>query len=213
MAQRQLRTVLTDFLRSIQDCRQLAADAYTWSLPGGQPRITRNRRDQLVEMAFLRVFLAWEVFVEESFVLYLAGQSPPRGKAPPRFAFPPNSRIAAEWVIPEGRSYAGWTVPHHVSNRAERFFRDGRPFATVLRNNQTALEESRTIRNAIAHKSMAARDKFETLARPKLGGVLPPNLTVGGFLSTTVPGTAPPISFLESYVGKIELAAGLIVRS
>jgi len=164
-------------------------------------------------MAFLRAFLAWEVFVEESFVLYLTGQSPPRGKAPRRFAFPPDFKTATEWVIPEGRAYAGWTVPQHVSNRAERFFRDGKPFAAVLRGNQTTLEESRTIRNAIAHKSMGARDKFEALARPKLGGILPPNLTVGAFLGTTVPGSAPPISFLESYVAKIESAAGLIVRS
>jgi len=213
VALRQLRTVASDFLRSMQDCRRLAADAYQWSLPGVHRRISRSRRDQITEMAFLRAFLAWEVFVEESFVLYLTGQSPPRGKAPRRFAFPPDFKTATEWVIPEGRAYAGWTVPQHVSNRAERFFRDGKPFAAVLRGNQTTLEESRTIRNAIAHKSMGARDKFEALARPKLGGILPPNLTVGAFLGTTVPGSAPPISFLESYVAKIESAAGLIVRS
>jgi len=213
VAQRRLRTVRADFLRSVRDCRQLAADAHRWSLPGAAPHISRNRRDQLIEMAFLRAFLAWEVFIEESFVLYLAGQAPPRGRAPRRFAFPPDFRTAGEWVIPEGRSYAGWTVPQHVSNRAERFFQEGRPFAPVLRSNQTALDESRIIRNAIAHNSTGARGKFEALARPKLGGILPPNLTVGAFLGTTIPGTAPPISFLEAYVGKIELAAGLIVRS
>src|SRR5208337_1094296 len=161
---------------------------------------------------FLRAFLAWEVFVEESFILYLSGQNPPRGRSPNRFAFPPNLKTAMEWVVPEGRPYAGWTVPAHVTNRAERFFRDGRPFADVLRANQHSLEEARIIRNAIAHKSMSARDKFETLVRTKLGA-LPPHTTVGSFLGTTVVGMAPPVSFLESYIGHIDLAARRIVPS
>ena len=212
MAQRQLRTVLADFLRSLQECKRLSADAYQWSLPGAQPHISRTRRDLMTEMAFLRAFLAWEVFVEEAFILYLAGQDPPRGRAPNRYAFPPNLETAREWVVPEGRTYAGWTLPAHVSQRAERFFRHGRPFASVFRGNQHALDEARIIRNAIAHKSLSARDKFETFVRTKLG-TLPPTLTVGSFLGTTAPRTVPPVSFLESYIGTIDWAARQIVPS
>jgi len=210
VAQRQLRTVLAEFLGSLRECRRLSADAYRWSLPGAQPHISRIRRDNLTEMAFLRAYLAWEVFLEESFILYLAGQNAPRGRKPIRYAFPPNMAFAMQWVIPEGRSYAGWTIPIHITNRAERFFRNGRPFAAVLRSNQNSLDEARIIRNAIAHKSMSVRDKFETLVRNKMG-ILPPNLTVGSFLGTTTPGTAPPVSFLEAYLGNIDLAARQIV--
>jgi hypothetical protein len=216
VGQRRLQTVLADFARSVQDCRQLAVDAHSWAAPGAhgaRPYLSLRRRDSLVEMAFLRAFLAWEVFVEESFVLYLAGQKPPRGRAPFRHAFPPNHKIATEWVVPEGRPYARWTIAGEVSQRAERFFRDGRPFAGVLRGNQTALDETRIIRNAIAHKSTSARLTFETLAREKLL-TLPPNLTVGAFLGTIVPGgAAPPTSFLEFYISKIDLAAKMIVPS
>jgi hypothetical protein len=210
VAQRQLRTVLAEFLRSLQDCRRLSLDAYRWSTPGAQPHISRNRRDNMTEMAFLRAFLAWEVFVEESFVLYLAGQRAPRGRALRRHAFPPNLKTAMEWVIPEGRTYASWTIPAHVTNRAERFFRGGLPYAPVLRANQHLLEEARIIRNAIAHRSMSARDKFENLVRTKLG-FLPPNTTVGSFLGTTVPGTVPPVSFFEYFTGNIHFAARRIV--
>jgi hypothetical protein len=116
-----------------------------------------------------------------------------------------------EWVVPEGRDYAGWTVPAHVKDRAGRFFRAGRPFAPALSINQNTLDDARHIRNAIAHESTSAQDKFQKLARRQLG-TLPQNFTVGRFLSTTKPGSAPPVSFLEFYLAKIEFTAQSIVR-
>ena len=215
MPQHRLSTVLNGFLQTLQECRQLAADAQTWSLPGAhgaRPYISTKRRDHITEMAFLRAFQAWEVFVEESFILYLWGHKPPRGRAPSRYAFPPSHRTAMEWVIPEGRDYAQWTVAQHVTERAERFFKAGGPFSPVLKGNQNALDEIRTIRNAIAHKSLGARLKFEKMVRDKLS-VLPPKLTVAGFLSTTEPKSTPPIVFLEYYIGRIDSAARQIVPS
>lgn len=113
MAQRKLGTVLAELVRGLSECRQISADAYRWSLAGAHPHISRRRRDYMTEMALLRAFLAWEVFVEESFVLYLSGQRPPLGRAPSRYAFPPSYRMALDWVVPEGRSYASWTVAAH----------------------------------------------------------------------------------------------------
>jgi len=164
----------------------------------------------MTELAFLRAFLAWEAFLEQSFILYLLGQRAPHGRAPHRFAFPLTQRAAMEWVIPEGRQFAEWTHAMHVSSRAEKFFKDGRPFATILRPQQNAFDEARCIRNAIAHQSTSAREKFEELVRNKLT-TLPVNLTVGGFLSTTIPGSAPPVSFMEFYLGKIDFSAQQIV--
>ena len=213
MAPRRLPTVLADFARGLQECRQLAADAHLWSLPGptpGRPLISQKRRDQLAEMAFLRAFMAWECFVEESFILYLIGQLPPRGRPPKRYAFPPNHRTAMDWVVPESRPYARWTNAAEVSGRAERFFEAGRPFSPVLRRNLNTLEEVRIIRNAVAHSSLTTREKFERLVRTKLG-TLPPRLNVGGFLGTTAPGSVPPTSFLEQYLAKIDLAAQQII--
>lgn len=215
MAPRKVGTVLKEFLRSLEECGRLATDAYGWSLPTphqSRPYITRKRRDSMTELAFLRAFLAWETFVEGSFILYLTGQKPPRGRAPRRYAYPPDHKTATKWVVPEGRSYAKWTAAELVSGRAERFFHGGGPYTPVLRGNQNVLREAGIIRNAIAHDSVSTRQKFENLAREKLG-VLPPNLTVGGFLSTAVPMNTPPISFLEFYVGKIEFAARRIAPS
>ena len=213
MAHRKLHTVLGSCVRSMRECRTLAADAYRWSspaLPGQGPSISTKRRDSMTELAFLRAFLAWEAFLERSFVLYLSGQRPPRGRAPHRYAFPPNQAAAKEWVLPESRAYAEWTVATKVSARAERFFRDGRPFAPLLRGNQHLLDEARVIRNAITHESESAREKFDNVVRTKLG-TLPPSATVGGFLVTIVPKSAPPLSFLDFYLDKIQFLAHQIV--
>lgn len=164
----------------------------------------------MTELAFFRAFLAWETFLEESFVLYLAGQKPARGRSPHRYTFPPDLQTATQWVIPEGQDYATWTGASLVSRRAERFFKHGWPYAPVLRRVQNALDESRVLRNAIAHASANAQSKFEKLVRNRLS-TLPPAVTVGAFLGMAVPRSSPPISFLEHYVEKIEFAARQIV--
>jgi len=213
MARRQLQAVLLDFSRRLEEARKLAADAYQWSLPsshGKRPYISAKRRDSLTELAFLRAFLAWERFLEESFILYLLGHQAPHGPAVRRHAFPPSHGAATEWLIPEGRHYAQWTDAATVRTRAERLFKSGRPFAPVLSGNQNVLEEARKIRNAIAHESSNAQARLENLARAKLG-VLPLKFSVGRFLTSGVPGSSPPLSFLDFYFDKIEFAAKRIV--
>jgi len=207
---RQLHHTLNDFRRTLQDCSNLAEDAHQWSLPGSHPHIPRKRSESMIELAFLRAYLAWEVFLEESFVLYLLGMKAPRRAAPKRFTFPPSRRLAKEWIVPEGRPFAKWDA-NSVRVRAGRFFHGGKPFTAALQSNQYALDQAKTIRNAIAHESDEAREKFKTLARDKLNGTLPPTLTAGGFLNAPVPGLAPTQSFLEFYLERIEFVARQIV--
>jgi hypothetical protein len=80
----------------------------------------------------------------------------------------------------------------------------------ALRTSQSLLDENNTIRNAIAHESRTAHDKFENLVRIKIG-TLPSNVTVGSFLGTTIPASSPPRSFLEFYLDKIEFIGEQIV--
>lgn len=208
MAQRELGSVVRQYNSTVRECRRLANDARQWSLPGSPLLLTTMRRDSLIELAFLRGFLAWESFLEESFVLYLLGKNAPRGRPPRRFAMPP-TRSAAQLFVAEGREHTKWDVAS-ASNRAERFFAGGRPFAGPLRSNQSHLSDAGTIRNAVAHKTPRAREKFEALVRRELGA-LPPNMTVGGFLNTTKPSSIPLLSYLEFYLDRTEFIAKQIV--
>jgi hypothetical protein len=211
VAQRQLHVVLGEFHRTVKQCRQFADDAHDWSLPAAGPLISAARRDSIVELAFLRGFLAWESFLEESFILHMLGKQPKRGRPPHRYVMPPN-RKAAFSLTADGRGYAKWEVASEVATRATRFFRDGRPYTAPLRAAQTTLDEARTLRNAVAHRSEAAQRNFDALARNELGGTLPPGLTVGSFLNMTRSASVSPESFLEYYLGTLHLVAGQIIR-
>jgi hypothetical protein len=209
MAQRQPEHALHDFKRTLRDCERLSMDAGKWSAPGSQPHISRKRAESMIELAYLRSYLAWEVFLEESFLLYMVGLKAPRRPAPTRYAFPPNRSFAREWLR-EGRDYAKWDAPN-VVNRAGRYFRSGIPFQVPLRSRQTALQDAKTIRNALAHESDKAWTQFTALARNQLGGSLPPGMTVGRFLNSLKPSATPPITFLEFYLEIFEAVADDIV--
>jgi hypothetical protein len=211
LASRHLHVVLEEFRATVRQARRFADDARRWSLPNANPHISAARRDSIIELAFLRGFLAWESFLEESFILHMLGKIPRRGRAPHRYVQPP-SRKAAFKLSADGRAYASWEVAADVANRATRFFRDGRPYTAPLRAYRNTLDNARTLRNAVAHRSETAQEHFEGLARAELGGVLPPGITVGGFLNTVRPGTAPPQSFLEFYLGTLQTVAEQIVR-
>lgn len=212
MPPRKLQSVLSEFSSRMRESRRLANYAREWSLhkgKSGRPFISGKRRDSIIELAFLRAFLAWEAFLEKSFLLYLAGKVPPRGRLPKRYYFPPSHKMAMDWLA-EGRDYAKWADAGEVGKRAARFFQDGHPFTSVLRSNQTALADANIIRNMIAHESSNTRQKFEKIARRELS-TLPINRTAGAFLGTTVPTSSPPVSFLESYVSKLESCAKQII--
>ncbi len=211
MAARRLVTALRLFSRCLKDARDLADDAHKWSIPaqpGARAQISPQRRDTLTEMAFLRAFTGWEIFLEETFLLYLMGHQAPKGQPPRRYGFPPNEEAASEWCT-EGKEYAKWNVSD-VRRRANRWFRQGKPFTPALQGQQSRLDQLTTIRNAIAHESSAARGKFETLVRNELQA-LPPSTSVGSFLITTKPNSNPPISFMEFYLSEVKRVGQNIV--
>jgi hypothetical protein len=213
MAHYKLETTLLDLRKSIDGMEHLANAARQWvsvTMPRGVPGFTVAYIEIITEMAFLRCFGAWEAFLEESFLLYLQGKSAPSGKMPKSYVLRATRTVAEQIVLPDGKKYAGWANAQHVMDRAERFFKGGEPYSGALRSQQAKLQRIETIRNAVAHSSTYSLGNFKNLVRQELT-TYPPNLTVGGFLAMTKPGSSPPISFLEYYCEVIRYIAGRIV--
>lgn len=180
----------------------------------GMQAAARNRRlqDILHETAFMRAFIAWERFLEETFLGYLMGQRGLNGRACHRFYTPPNGQAAREFLrIASGRrGYLDWTEPSGVIERAEAVFRGGGCFVR-LRLQSQVLQDMKRVRNAISHDSDDARAKFEELVRRELT-TLPRGCTPGRFLRTRAPAAQQPGSFFDGYVGSVQALASVLLR-
>ena len=163
----------------------------------------------MIELAFLRAFLAWESFLEETFILFMLGSTPVGGKAPTRYVTPPNRPLARD-LVAEGRPFPKWNT-EEVRRRASRFFRGGKPFEPALKASQQTLQDLNTIRNAVAHDSEDSWDRFKSLVRRELK-TLPLGLSVGKYLDTTRPGINPPITYMEHYLQTVVVVAEKIAR-
>ncbi len=120
-------------------------------------------RERLAEMAWIQLFLAWEEFLEETFVRYLVGARPPRGRRPHPLIVVRSLEQARKLILGEGRSYLDWTEPNRLISRAELFFKDGEPYRTAIQSASLHLSRMKKIRNRIAHRSRTAEKKYEEL--------------------------------------------------
>ncbi len=207
MVYRELSSVYSDFSRTLNKSSNIVIDLNAVILP---KRINRFRSD-IIESAFLKAFKAWEVFAEASFVLYMCGKASPSGKSAFRYALPPSRASAAEWVQPERRNYATWSDVDLLMTRSKRFFKEGKPFCPALQTSGTPLTEAVKIRNAIAHQSEAAQNKFEGLIRSKLG-TYTPGTTPGVFLNMLNPSAPIAKRFFDEYVSSLQNLADLIMQ-
>jgi len=170
--------------------------------------IPRIQLEIIVEMAFLRIFVAWESFLEESFIRYAVGAASPSGYTLNALIHPQNIGHALELVL-SGRDYVPWNSASEVTRRSALYFQDGEPYRSALETAATELDEMNTIRNRITHKSINSKSNFNAFIRRKFGhGVR--GMTPGRFL-LTLPSSPPPNTFLDYYIEVIRVASNMIV--
>lgn len=135
----------------------------------------------IAELAFLRCFLSWEVFLEECFLSYAEGALSPSGNTFPCFLSAPSRNHIQAIIKGERRSYAAWVNHQQVIERAKLYFEGGEPFDAALSTVSSALSDMIVVRNRIAHRSGSSSEKFLALVR-RLNGAVAPGMTPGRFL-------------------------------
>ncbi|MCP6717995.1 MAG: hypothetical protein KJI70_00405 [Patescibacteria group bacterium] len=194
--------VLRELAKQIASSRNLITKVRRAGLPGIQVEI-------VAELAFLRVFMAWECFLEESFIRYLLEAKSPSGYTPKRFVKPPNIKKAIEIILGENRDYASWNSASKVRNRAKIYFKDGEPYETAMITITRDSDEMNTIRNRIAHKSKKSREKFNDLILGKFGHGIQ-GMTPGRLLLRPI-SSSSHITFFDYYVGIITVTSRIII--
>jgi hypothetical protein len=199
-----VKLVFTDFHRQVKQGSSLLDAAKIQGIPFFQ-------LEEIAELSFLKVYLAWERFLEEAFARYLCGARSVGGFLPRSYAEPRNLDHARQLVMMAPQRilrYADWANRELIIRRAELVFRDGKPFVQPLQAGALDLDDMGIIRNRIAHGSAHAKEQFLKLVHRRLGVAYP--FAPGRFLLRRVPNASD--TFLSFFCTRILLVAEQIVR-
>lgn len=157
--------------------------------------LTTYRQYLIYELAYLRAFNQWEIFLESVCLRYLCGYQFMGSTETPVGAF------AADLATAKANLYAGnayllWHNPQRVITRVNTKFAAGNRLATVIGSALADIENFAAIRHRIAHDHQDARSKFDVacmrLAARRFRGSRP-----GAFLRIKTLHRGTPVSWLE----------------
>jgi hypothetical protein len=155
------------------------------------------RVELLYELAYLRIFIGWESFLEQTFVRYLCGYRSTGG-----VTFSPTGAGAfytkiqdAETSVLGGRQFVLWHDPISVMRRAQRFLINC-PHESVIASHATRLTDYGSVRHRIVHGQEDARLKFNN-ATMNLAGRRYRGARPGRFLRDWDRSTTPPQRWLS----------------
>lgn len=157
------------------------ANASLGSMPNA-PQIGVSALELSYELAYLRIFLAWEEFLSECFLRLLCGyQARGIGQEPLRPGVHYLPTIAqADAAVLGGQRYKLWHSPQQVATRAQGYFQNGN-FERVVSSAAPMIEECAVVRHRIAHAQDHARREFD-LTTMALAGKRYPASRAGRFL-------------------------------
>jgi hypothetical protein len=201
---------LADLRGSIAQANAIVAAAHRVDL-AGQFFFTATEQAVLVQSAFLRVFIAWESFLESTFVSYMVGRQSSTGNVLTRYASPVDADHALNMVV-GGMRFVDWSTPDTVRKLARLFFDGGDPYETVLAQVNSDLLDLKTIRNAAAHLASTTNAQLDALATRKLSTPIV-GITVAKFVMTADPNSTNGQSILQTYESTLDTAAHLIANA
>lgn len=167
--------------------------------------LTIHRTNLVYELAYLKVFNQWEVFLEEVFLRYLCGY---------RFHGSSETPLAAVCAtIADARArvyrtnqYLLWHSPAKVLARANAHFAEGNRVASVVGSALADIERYGHIRHRVAHDQADARQKFDT-ASMHLAARRFPGSRPGAFLRSMTLYNGMHSTWLERISGELSTLA------
>lgn len=125
--------------------------------------IESSLREFISESAFLKIFIAWETFLESCFVDYLMGLPSVKNKRPAKWANPVD-RDHAQQLLVGTQNYVDWANPEITRRLSKIYFHEGYVFQSQLATINKELLDLKTIRNSAAHLSSSTSSKLDGLS-------------------------------------------------
>lgn len=201
----QLKTIHSEFKSCVKEAYGCVNIANEHS---SQHKIKEIFIYNIYEIAFLKVFTGWETFLENSFVAYMSGATTKRSK--PNLYLKKINKKHALQILCGTLEYPDWTKIEDVCTLTKLYFVKGGPFLLPLQEIEVYFNEMKKVRNAIAHISVNAKDRFYSLVKAKLP-TFRRDICPGEFLSNRV-SKRQKESFFEYYVTFLKIAADKIIQ-
>lgn len=202
-------SLASNFVES-QDIATMALRLRSNAVIGSEVRkeLTPHRVHLVYELAYLKIFNQWEIFLEDVFLRYLCGYTflgIAEGTLLPKCA----SIALAKARTYGTNSYLLWHSPSKVVARANNHFSPGNRIATVVGSALSDIERFGHVRHRIAHDHADARAKFDA-ASMHFAGKRFPGSRPGALLRTSTIHNGTNCTWLERISGELaSLAAQL----
>lgn len=137
-----------------------------------QKNLSKERIGQVSELSFLKIMLSFEVFQENTLVLYLMGEKANCGYQPDlRIGKASDERVAYQLLSGrldfniENDHLRYLNDPNRIVQVANFFFKNHSYNRLNNKTKSTLVDHARHIRNYIAHNSKSSKKKFDRVAK------------------------------------------------
>lgn len=190
----QPRDHITVFLRNVRTTRRLLSRQVDYFDRGDLPR---RELESIYELAFLRVFIAFEGQLTELFKTNLLMAVDARGRVRSKFSV--TSRAQAGRLLLGANRYFQLLPTEQMERIAHVYLKNGGPFVTLSAAEKQALGKAYAIRNHIAHRSTDSKSTYQKKVLNSV--VLPRSSAVPGYYLRT--SMTARTSYFDHHVAEI----------
>lgn len=202
---------LNDFRNSIVQAKSFIAIAFMMDTAGNY-LLVPTQRDFIADSAFMKIFIAWESFLESATIRYMLGEQSISGTPVTRYVQPLDQAHAHKMLIGT-QKYVDWANPEIVRKLCNIFFDPlSNPFNTFISSINSDLIDLKTIRNAAAHLSSTTSAQLNSVAGRILRRVVL-NTTVSQLIFSIVPASPARQTVLDMFLSKLDIAASGIANN
>jgi len=200
---------LNDFRASVTECQSFINYAHT-KYARGNYKIAANLREFIGESSFLKIFIAWETFLEQCFIDYLLNEASILGNMPVKWVHPRDRDHALKMIV-HTQKYIDWANPEMVRKLSQIYFHNGFFFNSQLSAINAELLDLKTIRNSAAHLSSTTSAKLDGLSSRLLGRPCV-NFTAYDLLFSINPTSTTGATILDNYLTILDVSAEIIAN-
>lgn len=200
----ELVDILNNYKQNIQDAVDMLDFAYA-QYANGRYKYNSSIRMFISRNSFLKIFITWENFLEDSFLNYMLGKLSTTGRALVRYVNPSDYEHAQKLLIGTQR-YFDWGNVENVRKISKLYFENGDPFNSIISSIVIDLSDLRVVRNAAAHISSTTSTQLDAVASRKLARRIV-NIDVSDFILSNDPNSNGTQTILDTYLAILDTAA------